>query len=127
MTNDSQKKITVYWLWITGYWDGALSGVVEYQGKKYYASATPESVDDPTLAYSYNVYDLPESVWADLIKKHDLFVEKVGTNMDCIDGNRMKRSRYVNLGTSDEFYAAYPSNDCKRLDVSGYPMIGWCE
>jgi hypothetical protein len=127
---DLPKMGNIRRIWTDQWYDGMLSGVVEYQGQRYYAVCVDEN-DLNDLAGSwwrrYLVVDLPADVWETEQQRHDFFVEKVGSHFEFeADGSRLKsRDNMKPSATWHEFYERYPP--CESRDYKQYPHVGWFE
>lgn len=113
----------IRWLWANDWYDWILSGVCEYQGKKYYGWCFNESEKRTRL---FAVIDLPPEEWAKEIERHELFVEKVGDHFDFREDGAGRKCTGVKPEKSwEEYYDRYPPHQDK--DYSQYPVVGWFE
>ena len=96
---------TIKLLWHSEYWDGAINGVCEVTGKKYWFDMG-SSVKDEVLGEMefqlfsknfneedfdrirfYYVYELPEDVIDNLVRQHELFKQYVGSHTEYDENN----------------------------------------
>lgn len=127
------KLESVRWIWADNWWDWVLSGVVEYQGKRYYAVCVDENYNEQRKWFRrYLMVDLPEDVWKEEIERHDFFVEKVGSHFDFDVESQCRKGPEKHLKhdrTWHEFYERYPSptQGGEERDYKQYPHVGWFE
>jgi hypothetical protein len=109
-------------LWHSGYWDGALTGLLLYEGCKYWF----ENYDDPEATRRrYLVIELTDEELWEAEYWHELFREKVGTHTDYADDGRHRSGSVKPKDRWNEFYEPFQ----KRVpaDYSENTVIGWFE
>jgi hypothetical protein len=108
-------------LWHSGYWDGALTGLLLYDERKYWF----ENYDDPeSNRRRYLIIEISDEQLREAEYWHELFREKVGAHSDYDDS--WHRSGSVKPeATHKEFYEPFQ----KRIpaDYSENTIIGWFE
>lgn len=117
-------------MYANDWWDYFLSGVVTYNGKRYYAYCGDENYDRRKKWWRrYVLVDLTEEAWADEDERHAFFVEKVGSHFEFVDhqGRQVRNHEGLkNNKTWQEFYDRYPPH-AERLDYTQFPVVGWFE
>lgn len=112
----------VEWVYANSWWDGPISGVVKYEGNRYYAQMVSENCK---RRRRYEVRHLPPDAWAQEDAKHVLFREKVGTHMEYANGKRCGV-----VAPERTWHEFYESDLAKTVDpgaIAGLPVIGWFE
>jgi hypothetical protein len=102
-------------LWADDFWDGYLSGLLEYHSGKYWFQMCKDFDSDDQLFYRrFLVIELSEEQLAEEQFWEDLFQEKVG-----IYPNKQPEEMW------HEFYEPYKNR--KPRDLSNNSVIGWFE
>lgn len=121
----------VRWVWADDWWDWILSGVCEYQGKRYYAVCVDENRKRRQAWYRrFLMVDLPEEIWHEENERHAFFVEKVGSHFDFdAEGRRRISEGLKPEHICREFYERYPPPYAggEQRDYKQYPWVGWFE
>lgn len=104
-------------LWHCGYYDGPLNGIAEYQGRRYWYSATNGESYDTRV---YELLDLSAEQLADEEYWHALFCEHVGIHTDYDEHG--KRPCWVPGKNSTKFYG--PFREPRPRDYSACKVIG---
>jgi hypothetical protein len=113
------ERASVRMLWINDYYDGALSGAAEFDGRLCWFSY----VDDDDLGRRYLLHELSERQRAEERRWHALFVEHVG---DHWTSTALGSSGVVKpVETHSKFYDEY--NKSVREDYSKNVILGWFE
>lgn len=127
----------INWLYHSGYWDGPLSGMVEYNGKEHWVEWIDEEhrpepdPDEPgeidiVLVRWYAVLELtPEQYRAERYW-HEFFELCVGRHTRYENGERT-REKYHGSRASMAFYYAMAKVRKEKLDLSKTKIIGWFE
>jgi hypothetical protein len=106
-------------LWISGFWDGALSGALIYRGRLRWF----EYCGETNYVRRYLVLELSEDEVAEEERWHALFVEHVGSHWDVGDGKT--RGEVKPSEEHEKFYAPYGKR--QPPDYSRNPILGWFE
>lgn len=115
----------IRWLWANDWYDYILSGVCEYQGKRYYGQYFDE---DGKRNRRFALIDLPEEKWKEENERHQFFVEKVGSHFDFTEDENNHRVGHSGLKPAHshhEFYDRYPPR--QERDYFQFPVVGWFE
>lgn len=78
------------WLWIGGYYDGPLDGMVLYNGQQYWAEMVDECSEivadgsDTKCGYYrlYRLIRLTDAAHAECVRRHEIFCQYVGSHWD---------------------------------------------
>ncbi len=131
MTVDAEKILAtpkidiaaIRWLWANNWYDGILSGVCEYQDKRYYGQCFGE---DDERNRRFALIDLPETEWKEETERHEFFVEKVGDHNDFREDGEGRKGAGIKPESSwKEFYDRYPPY--QERDYFRFPVVGWFE
>lgn len=101
------KKFNI--LWSIGYWDGPLSGVVEYKGKVCYFAVIKYTYGDRGHR-TQGIFEITGEESAQLQKQHDDFCAMVGTHTN-YKNNRRDPAGLVHKKDFAPFYEKYPVQD----------------
>jgi len=130
-------------LWHHGYWDGALSGVCEVDGKKcwfeiiedYFENNAPPEDDnadwDPLWYRRFLIVQLTNDQFQEIEKRHNKFRRMVGTHTDYDDQG--KRGNYhctdtITPETVDQFYQEAKTEVPFIFEAaSDDHILGWVE
>lgn len=114
-------------LWHSDFFDGAINGVLKYDGGKYWFEMFSESDDENLEGYyrRFFVIELSEDQLQKEEKWHQLFREKVGGHTDYGANQRTNRSRIKPQELWKEFYDLYKLRTPR--DLSENQVIGWFE
>lgn len=110
----------VEWLYANDWWDGPISGVCEYEGKRYYAKYVSENRN---RVRRYKLLDMPEAEWVSEDARHTLFVACVGDHF-CMSGND-RGSEIKPQSMWKNFYDVYPADSRDETDYESMPVVGW--
>lgn len=132
----SPKLDGVSWVYANDWWDYVLTGVVMYQGKRYYAYCGDENHygerKNRKWWRRYVVVDMTDEAWAEEDERHSFFKDKVGSHFDFVECPKTGRQVRNHAGlknqkTWQEFYDRYPSNETEKVDPKTFPVVGWFE
>ena len=114
-------------LWPLNYWDGPISGILEYQGRHYYFDRCDESdIEDETATWSrrYLVYELSKEEFNEEMQWHNLFREHVGTHTDYDEHGRTNHA----VRPQSEHHKYYEkAKERTPRDYTQNKIIGWFE
>jgi len=116
-------------LWHSGYYDGVMSGVAEYQGQKVYVEVIKETLNSLKVHDSvyrvFNVYRLTPEQWEELLAWHEDFQTFVGFHTDYYYGENGKGKRspgtapgYTHEYAMEMFYERYDLHHKNNGDVT---------
>lgn len=117
------EKAAVRWQWPCDFWDGPITGVVLYEGVKYWAQQCAEHVEAEPWYRRYLIIELSEEQLQDEEYWHRLFEEKVGTHTCshlAAEARKVKREDHWR-----EFYEPYQQRT--PPDFSQNRVVGWFE
>jgi hypothetical protein len=109
-------------LWHSGYWDGPKSGMLSYQGKKYWFQTID---DDEATVRRFLILELSGEQMREQEYWHELFRQKVGTHTDYDETGRHELGALRPGEMWREFYDAYEQR--QPLDLSNNLIVGWFE
>ena len=112
-------------IWISDYWDGAINGMMEYQGKFYWFEMIQEN-DDWKEGEWYRRYAIVKLSGKQLKKEfevHEDFQRFVGTHWD---SKLIKSPPKFEEGRFDDFYNKH-SEYIKSRPFEDNTAIGWIE
>lgn len=114
-----RNELTI--LYHCGYWDGPLSGVALYQGRKvWFQAIAAEESDDRDEPRGFGLYSLTDEQIQVQDADHALFQQYVGTHTDYVDGKR----RLGNLRPAEEQDRYYSASHAPRPLHSSETLIG---
>jgi hypothetical protein len=103
-------------LWTVDFWDGMISGIVEYKSMAYWAQMCHDYENDDQPFYRrYLVIELSDEEVAEERYWHKLFMEKVGTHPTDVKPKEIW----------NEFFEPYGKRN--PLDLSNNEVTGWFE
>jgi hypothetical protein len=110
-------------LWHHAFWDGPLSGLCLYQGRKCWFERCAEGDEEGADGFyrRFLLLELSPEQLADEERWHELFRQKVGTHTDHDEARGAVRPRE----TWREFYDEYARRG--PVDYSANPAVGWFE
>lgn len=110
-------------LWHDDFWDGPLSGLLEYRGERLWFQLAEEA-DDPVAGWyrRYLVVRLTPEQLREEEKWHGLFRRCVGTHTDYRSDERQPGAVHPREQWS-EFYDAYAKRNPRSLDEN--EVVGW--
>lgn len=118
-------------LYHSNYWDGPLSGVCEYQGKRYWFDCLNEdetTVDEdgePCFARRrYGIYELTEEEWEEQDVWHRLFETYVGTHTNYNEQGERTIGALSNHPYSKDYYWLSKKYRTNRITTSGRKCLG---
>lgn len=105
LSNFHEKDDTVhaYMLWHSDYYDGPISGMAEYKGKKVWFKWDKDVFEPLTDMRIFNLYELSDEEIEDEEQWHQHFREMVGHHCDYVEGQK-GRVKY-SPESFDKFYA----------------------
>ena len=112
-------------IWVSDYWDGAMSGLLEYQNKLYWFEMTQEN-ENWKKGEWYRIFAIIELTEAQLKKEfevHEDFQRFVGTHFD---GKQLKSPPIFEEGKMDSFYKKH-SDYIKSKSFEENVVLGWME
>jgi hypothetical protein len=114
----------VEYLWSEDWYDGPLSGMCAYEGRKLWFQCVNEVDDsDGVSRRHFTLHALPAEQLEDVLKWHKLFREKVGTHFDkCENGCGVTQPE----GLWNEFYGPYRARELK-YSYWDNPAIAWTD
>jgi hypothetical protein len=110
----------------SGFWDGPLSGVCEYQDKRYWFKCVHDYQDHSEKILDmriYGVYELTPKEWENEIHWHTLFQKHVGMHTEYDDAGSRSYGKVGPQKDHHKFYDAAKGR--KRLDLEGREAIGF--
>lgn len=111
-------------LWVHDYYDGPLSGMLVYNGRKcWYECCDMTGEGGGKAAWRYVIRQLTDAQVAEEERWHALFVEHVGDHWTIHDHGERGTVRPVSEHA--KFYDAYSKR--APVDYSGCPIVGWFE
>ena len=108
-------KTFVRLLWHSDYWDGPLSGLLEYEGKKYWYAKCDENDADESWYRRFLTIELSEEQIAEEEHWHKLFQQHVRPGP-----HKLRPKEEWRL-----FYEPYKARTPR--DLEGNQVIGWFE
>ena len=114
-------------LWPSDYWDGPKSGMLMYQGKRYWFQVFEESNDADLSDFfrRFVILELTEEQLNEEEYWHKLFREKVGAHTDFDESGKRAIGALKPKEMWHEFYDAYQKR--QEPDYSNNTVIGWSE
>ena len=116
-------------LWASGYWDGALDGLAEFDGSQAWYCLAEEAEDETAAGWfrRFWLVRLTGEQLDDEIRRHDDFRRYVGTHFDYDEqaGDRADRMRPQTEWP--KFYEKYPEDRRGPGDLSQNEVLGWFE
>ena len=118
-------------IFVTGYWDGFLAGVVEVEGNRYWADCVQEEFFPDDLGEEagdrvrrFAVYDLTPEQWECLDENIELFERFVGTNC-----SKTKPRMLHPQGMWKNYYDSDTAKKMKGMlpELAKNPIVGWFE
>ena len=127
--NDSTKdylsvpripKDSVRLVYHNNYWDGPISGVVKFDGKRYYFDQCDEEENGKRR---YVMYELSDEQWKEEDYWHDLFRTHVGTHTEYDENGK----RGIGATKEREEWEKYYSKEASRvpLNLEQNEIVGW--
>ena len=113
----------VRYLWHSGFWDVPTSGLLLYQGKKYWFQTSEDIVENELAKVIYLVIELSPEELQEEEYWHNLFREKVGTHNDYDEHGKRPVHALRPTYMHHEFYDAYAKR--KELNLSDNLVVGW--
>jgi len=130
-------------LWHHGYWDGAVSGVCEVDGKKcwfgliedyFENNGAPEDASadwDPPWYRRFLIVQLTAEQFKEIEKRHNKFRRMVGTHTDYDDQGHRGSFHYTDTITQETFDTFYREAKTEvpfdfEADSDAY-VLGWVE
>jgi hypothetical protein len=114
-------------LWYSGFWDGPLTGMLEFNGEPCWFEFIVENEDEDLTGWyrRFVVVRLTPEQLAEENRWHELFRKHVGTHTDY---EKSGPNRYEGLRPRDEWNAFYEQYK-KRvpLDLSSDEVLAWFE
>jgi len=118
------SKIDIRWIYDVDYYDGPLSGMIEYNKKNYWTEAI-HLVKSYTGTNLYVVLELTQEQYDHQEYWNELFELCVGTHCRYdINGKRNALNTYGNKAMQ-QFYYTRSSEEKQKLDFSQTKIIGW--
>ena len=113
--------------WHNNYWDGPISGILEYNGGRYYFDQCDEwdGVDQSGDAWyrRFLLYELTKEQMDEELYFHDLFQKYVGTHTDYNNDGKRQIGATKPRELWDNYYNEEKNR--KKLDVKDNKIIGW--
>jgi hypothetical protein len=111
-------------LWDVSYWDGPRTGILSYQGEKYWFQVFDET-DDNVIFRRLLILELSDEQLREEEHWHDLFRQKVGTHTDYDEAGKRQSGILHPKEVWHEFYDLYRYR--LPLDLTNNRIIGWFE
>lgn len=106
-------------LWFEDYWDGPLSGVCEWNDKKYWFS----NLDPHLRAYHYSMREMDKAEWAARKEIHSLFINRYGTYRDYFyDDNGTEHHGHRKSQKDTKDFSTIPKT---TIPISSNPISTW--
>ena len=122
----------IEYVYHSGYWDGPLSGMCRYQGRRYWFSCVHDyhdTTDDgrPLDQRIFGIYELTDSEWKEEEYWHNLFEKYVGTHTRYEDNRRTGQVGPSKLHNKfyDESKAAWKDGRRKKKELTENKLIGY--
>jgi hypothetical protein len=112
-------------LWVSDFWDVPLTGMLLYQGRKYWFQTTEDPRENEAAELIYLVIELTAEQLREKEYWHELFRQKVGTHWDYDEHGHSSLEGRKPQSTHHEFYDAYKQRP--KPDYSNNMVIGWLE
>ncbi len=120
------ERTHLKFLWYSDFWDGPLSGMLVYNGQKYWFEIFGEADETEDFYRRFFVIRLTSTQIEEELKWHKLFEEKVGTHTTYDENERCSLIDALRPKEMwDEFYIPY--NQRQPLDITQNTLIGWFE
>jgi len=112
-------------IWVSDYWDGVISGMIEYQHKLYWFEMTQENENwkEGEWYRRFAILKLSKEQLEKEFEIHEDFQRFVGTHWD---GKQLKPPPKFEKGKSNEFYDKH-SEYVKSRPFEENIVIGWLE
>ena len=112
-------------IWVSDYWDGAISGMLEYQNELYWFEMTQENAEWEEREWyrRFAIIKLSKDQLKKEFEVHEDFQRYVGTHYD---GKQLKTPPKFEEGKMDEFYNKH-SAYVKSRPFENNEVIGWME
>tara|TARA_Y100001934_G_C12208985_1_gene705073 strand:+ start:68 stop:484 length:417 start_codon:yes stop_codon:yes gene_type:complete len=112
-------------IWVSDYWDGAISGMIEYQNELYWFEMTQENEEwkEGEWYRRFAILALSKEQLEKEFKVHEDFQRFVGTHYD---GKQLRRPPKLEEGKMSEFYDKH-SEYVKSRPFEDNEVIGWME
>ncbi len=123
------QKARVRLLWDSGWWDGPIDGMAEFEGEPVWFCLAEEAEDERTGGWFRRFWMVrltPEQLRREQ-NRHADFQRYVGTHFDYdAEGKRPAKNVHTK-GMSGEFYEKYGEKDRDPGDLSQNEVVGWFE
>jgi hypothetical protein len=93
-------------LWHSNYYDGPLSGLAVYKGKKVWFDCIQDEYDNLFNIRVFGLYELSDEELEDEESWHQFFCDNVGRHTNYVDGKREACSAKYTQESFDRFYKA---------------------
>ena len=112
-------------IWVSDYWDGAISGMIEYQNELYWFEMTQENEEwkEGEWYRRFAILTLSKEQLEKELEVHEDFQRFVGTHYD---GKQLKTPPKLEEGKMNEFYDKH-SEYVKSRRFEDNEVIGWME
>jgi len=112
-------------IWVSDYWDGAISGMLEYQNELFWFEMTQENEEWKAGEWyrRFAIIKLSNEQIEKELEVHEDFQRYVGTHYD---GKQLKSPPKFEEGKMDEFYDKH-SEYVKSRSFEDNEVIGWME
>lgn len=112
-------------IWVSDYWDGAISGMIEYQNELYWFEMTQENKNwkEGEWYRRFAILKLSKEQLRKEFEVHEDFQRFVGTHWD---GKQLKSPPPFEEGRSDEYYNKHSDYISSRRFEENI-VIGWTE
>jgi hypothetical protein len=121
--DESDDDPKIYMLWHSNYYDGPLSGMALYEGKKVWFECDEWEHDNLYHMRTFNLYELSEEEIAEEEYWHELFRKHVGWHSDYGDRYAQCGAEGTSDGNWDAFYKKAEKERPKR-DYSKNKCLG---
>lgn len=112
-------------IWVSGYWDGAISGMIEYKNELLWFEMIQENEEwkEGEWYRRFAILELSNDQIEKELKVHEDFQRYVGTHFD---GKQLKTPPEFEEGKMNEFYNKH-SEYVKSRPFENNEVIGWME
>ena len=124
-TLEKIAHLSTQYIWTADYWDGAISGMLEYQNELFWFEMTQENEHWKKDQWyrRYAIVKLSKAQIQKEIEVHEDFQRYVGTHYD---GKPLKTPPKLEAGKMNEFYTKH-SEYVRSRSFENNEVLGWME